>query len=138
MAAVRIEGAIFTSRDSSRRDSSKASRGTDLLLEDVDELDITLGDVFYGVFPRDLVCAPVHERVPKARTAYGEADESRDSRSRRQPLVYLLVVFTPAQDDTADLSAAAPARRADDCFTVLPAIKSLDLPDVRLNSCVLQ
>src|SRR5258708_3532809 len=135
-SAARIEGAIFASRDSSRRDSSKASRGTDLLLEDVDELDITLGDVFYGVFPRDLVCAPVHERVPKARTAYCEADESRDSRSGRQPLVYLLVVFTPAQYDTADLATPAPARRTDDFFAIRPAIKALDLPDVRLNSCV--
>src|SRR5437870_3645592 len=83
------------------------SRGTRLLLEGFHKFEVAAGNVVHGVFPRDLLCSPVYERIPKTCTAHCEADEPRDSRCRRQPLTYPLVVLAAPQDDAADFVAVA-------------------------------
>src|SRR6185436_5752353 len=128
-SAARIDGAIFT---------LSTSCSTGLLLKGIHELAVAASDVVHCVVPRDLLGPPVYERAPKAGTAHGEADKAGDSGSRRQPLVYFLVVLTPAQDDAADFVAATLACDPDDSFAILATIKTLDFPDIRLNARDLQ
>jgi len=92
----------------------------------------------HRIFPRDLLCSPVYERIPKTRTTYCEANKSWDPGCRRQPLTYFLVVLAAPQDDTADFVAVATASGGDDFLTVLSTVKSLDLPNVWFNSLILQ
>src|SRR2546427_12074258 len=102
-------------------------------LEEVHELLVAPRDLRHGRLPRRLLRPPGHERIPEHRPAHGEADESRDSGGRRQPVAHLLGVLASAQDDAAHRVATTPARGGDDPLTVLVPVKSLDLPDVGLD-----
>src|SRR5215471_10262410 len=84
-SAARIEGAIF---------ASSALCGTELLLKGIYEFAVVAGNIFHCIIPCGPLCTPLYKRVPKARAAYGETDESWDPGSRRQPLVYLMA-FSP-------------------------------------------
>src|SRR5690349_21801973 len=83
------DGAIFS-----------PSRGTGVVLEDADELAVATRNFVHRLLSRDLVCPPAYERIPKASTAYREADEPRNLRCYCQPLVYFLVVLAAPKDDT--------------------------------------
>src|SRR5258708_4590208 len=95
------------------------SCGTHVLLEDIDELGISTGDILYRILSRDLLCAQIHQRGPETRTADGEAGESAYSRRASQPLPHLLIVFASAEDDAADSVAPAATSRADQFFAIL-------------------
>src|SRR5262245_4020448 len=68
---------------------------------------------------RDLVRSEVDERIPEGGPADREAGEPGNCRSHRQPLPYVLVVLTAAQDDAADLVAAGTASCGDNLWAVL-------------------
>src|ERR1700730_5219172 len=105
-SAARIDGAIFppslcvsrpppfsssaTYRFKRTLEGKITSRGTGRLLENFHKLAVAAGNVVYRLFPRDFLRSPVYERIPKTRAPHREADEPRNSRCRRQPLVYFL------------------------------------------------
>src|SRR5215469_3717477 len=86
----------------------------------------------------DSVCTPVHQWLPEAGAAYREADEAGYSRGSGQPELHFVIVLAPSQDDAADFIPAILARRRHNPFTILAGIKSLDFPDVWLDTRGLQ
>src|SRR5438034_1876111 len=83
--------------------SPSSSCGTDFFFfKDVHKLPVAAGDLGHSVLPRDLLGAPVNERLPEVRPAHSEADEPRDTGRRRQPFAHLFVVLAAAQNDAAD------------------------------------
>ena len=82
--------------------------------------------------------AVIHERVPEGGPADREADESGNARGGREPLPHLLVVLAAAQDNAAHLVAARAAGRGHDLLAIFLLIDAFDLPDVGLDSRVLQ
>ena len=88
-------------------------------LEDIDPLAVVAGDLADGGLAGLAALLPFGQRLPEGGAADGEADEARDGRGGREPVADLLVVFAPAQDDAADLVAAAALRGRDDLRRVL-------------------
>src|SRR3989442_937281 len=107
-------------------------------VEGVYELLVAARDLCHCLLARRLLGPPGNERIPEHGPAHGEADESRDSGGRRQPVAHLLGILASAQDDAAHLVATAPARGGDDPLAVLVPVESLDLPDVGLDLRVLK
>src|SRR6266496_3530170 len=108
------------------------------LVKNVHKLAIAVGDLSDRVLASDFLCPHVNQRIPETGTAYGKTDETLDSCRDRQPLTHLLIVLSAAENDTADIVASATPGNSYHCFAVFPAIKSLDLPNVRLDLCVLE
>jgi hypothetical protein len=52
--------------------------------------------------------------------------------------VNLLIVFTATQDDTSNFVPAIPTRSDHDFLAIFAPVEPLDLPDVRLNSGILE
>src|SRR5207302_1511178 len=105
-------------------------------LEGIDELLVAARDLGHGFLPRRLPGSPRHERIPEHGPAHREADESRDSRGRRQPVAHLPGILAAAQDDAAHVVATAAARSGDDRLAILVLVESLVLPDVVLDLLV--
>jgi hypothetical protein len=108
------------------------------LLENADPFAVTARDLGHRRLTRRLLGPPIDERVPEGRTADGKADEARHRRCNPQPFADLGVVLAAAQDDAADLVAAAAPRHRHYLHAVLAAVESLDLPDVGLDADLLQ
>src|SRR5271170_7062463 len=89
-SAARIDGAILAFV------SSDASCGTGVFLERIHKLLVAVRNLLDRVFPGDLFCPPIHQRIPETRAADRETNEPGDAGRRRQPLVHLLVVLAPA------------------------------------------
>src|SRR5258708_9315355 len=106
-------------------------------LEDVHKVPVSSRDLRDCVFARGLLVAPSDERLREVCPADGEADVPGDARGRRQPLTHLLVVFTSSEDDARDPGPPAAPRDGDDLLTVLAHIEPFDLPDVRVDPCIL-
>src|SRR6266478_10088137 len=126
---ARIEGASRT--------RSLQSGGTGLL-EDVHELPISAGDLGDGLLSGRLFAPPADQWLPEVGAADREPDEARDSGGGHQPLAHLLLVLAPAEDDAADAVPAVAARGGDDPLAVLATVEPFDLPDVRLDSGILE
>src|SRR6266496_2281141 len=108
------------------------------LVKNVHKLAIAAGDLSDRILASDFLRSHVNQRIPETGPPDGEADETLDCRRSRQPLAYLLIVLSAAEDDAADIVASATPGDSYYLFAVFPAIKSLDLPDVRLDLRVLE
>src|SRR6266403_342779 len=127
-SAARIEGA-------SRTRSLRSGTG---FLEDVHELVVPAGDLGDGLLSGRLFAPPADQWLPEVGAADREPDEARDSGGGHQPLAHLLLVLAPAEDDAADAVPAVAARGGDDPLAVLATVEPFDLPDVRLDSGILE
>src|SRR6266496_2350299 len=108
------------------------------LVKNVHKLAIAAGDLSDRILASDFLRSHVNQRIPETGPPDGEADETLDCRRSPQPLAHLLIVLSPAKDDAADVLTPAAASNGYNLFAVLLAIKSLDLPDVRLDLGVLE
>src|SRR5690349_16067398 len=105
--------------------------------EDIHELAIALRHRLDGLFPRDLLGAPVDQRLPEHGAAHGETDEARHGGRGRQPLMHLIVVLAAAEDDAADLVAPAAPRGRHHLLAILAPVEPFDLPEIRLDARIL-
>src|SRR5437016_1659274 len=108
------------------------------ILKNIHKFQVTSGNLRDSCIARDLLRPQANERPPETSPAHCKADETRHGGGRSQPLAHLLVVFSPAQDDATDFVASTPTRSRNHLLAVLPAVESLDLPDVRLNLRILK
>src|SRR5215510_3357154 len=108
------------------------------LVENVDEFLIAPRDLGDGRFASDLTGMPVHQRLPEDGAADCEANESRNRRCGFKPLMDFLVVFTSTQNDAADLVPAAASGGRHDLLAVFAVVEPFDLPQIRLDTGVLQ
>src|SRR5438552_3908510 len=108
------------------------------LLKQIYPLAIVGCDPGDRLLARELLAAEIDARIPKGGAADGEPNEAGDRCRRGQPLTHLLVVLAAPQDDAADVGTPAALGRRDHLDAVLLAIQALDLPDVGLNSHVLE
>src|SRR4029077_4303306 len=106
--------------------------------ENIDEFSIALGHLIDRLFPRDLLGAPIDQRLPEDRTAYGEADQARPRGGGGQPLMHLGVVLAAAEDDAADLVAPAATRRSHHLLAILAPVEAFDLPEIGFDAGVLE
>src|SRR5271165_7114312 len=109
-----------------------------LSFENLDELLITTRNLSHRRIAGDLLAAPVDQWIPEAGPADGKADEARHACRGREPFADFAVIFAASQDDAADLNAPTAAGRSHYFFAVFRAVKSFDLPHVRLDPSVLQ
>src|SRR5499427_4159737 len=106
--------------------------------ENADVLLVASRNLGDGRLPGELAGTPINHRLPEGGPSDCEANESGNRRCDFQPLVDLLVVCTSAQNDAADfVPAAAPGSRHD-LLAVFAAVEPFDLPQVRLNTGLLQ
>src|SRR5256885_1328707 len=117
---------------------SRSSGLTAGILKNIHKFQVTSGNLRDSCIARDLLRPQANERPPETSPAHCKADETRHGGGRSQPLAHLLVVFSPAQDDATDFVASTPTRSRNHLLAVLPAVESLDLPDVRLNLRILK
>src|SRR5215469_16529697 len=96
-----------------------------MLLEDLDPLLVAPGDPGYRLVAGGLLRSPVHQGLPKAGSAHGEADEPGYRSCHREPLAHLLVVLPSTEDDAADFIAAIPSSCSYNPFTVFAAVNPL-------------
>src|SRR5260221_6006141 len=106
-------------------------------LVDGDEAKVVLGDLARAGGALDLAVDICLERVPPDRAPDREADVAVDGRRRAQPAVDLAVVGAPPEHHAGDAVAAARAGLRDEHLAVGALVDTLDLPDVRLDSSVL-
>src|SRR5919106_4599980 len=108
------------------------------LLEKIHELSIAPRDLGESLLPRRLLGPPGDQRVPEIGAADREADEARHLRRDLEPLPHFPVVLAAAENDAADLVAAARPRRRHDRLAILAAIETFDFPQIRIDAGVLE
>ena len=108
------------------------------MFKDFDELPVAPGNFRHSGFARSFFGKNVNERIPKNRSADGEADEPFNASRRRQPLAHSLIVFSTSKNDASNFVPPAAMCCGHDLFAVSMTIESLDLPDIGLNARVLQ
>src|SRR5262249_51986779 len=86
----------------------------------------------------DFSRAPGEERFPEYRAANGKADEAGYTGCHGEPLMNVLLILTPAEDNTANGTAAIPSGRGHNLLAVFTGIEPLDFPNVRLYAGVLE
>src|SRR5205807_7915700 len=84
---------------------ARAPSGDLLVLVDLDEMQVVVGDLRRRGLAVKLLVQEALERVPPDRTADGEADEALHRRRRPQPLLHLVGGGAASQQDAGDALA---------------------------------
>ena len=110
----------------------------DRVLEDTRPFTEASSDSSHRGFPRDFVSAPRRHGLQPCRPADRETDEAMDTRRYVDPAQHRLLVRAAAEDDAADPRTSIALRRIDGLLAILVTIEPLDLPDIRLDACILE
>ena len=102
-----------------------------------DPLAVATGDFGDGRFAGDLAGTHVDQGIPEGRSAHGEADEAGNASGDLEPFTYFHVVFTTAEDNRANLVAAAPMSGVNHLLQS-SACRALRSSDVGLDTGILE
>src|SRR5262245_52047843 len=106
--------------------------------ENIHPLPVTPGDLGDRSLPRALFFFPGKQRLPKGCSSDREADEAWHAGGRSEPDMDMLLVLTPAENDAAHVAAPVSAGGFSHACAILATVQSLDLPDVRFDTRLLE
>lgn len=87
---------------------------------------------------RHPACLVVRGGVPEGRASHREPDEAGHRHGGFEPAHDPGFIGAAAEHDAADMAPPITARHFDDPLAILPAIESFNLPDIRIDTGVLQ
>ena len=135
--AQKVGSRNITRGDRRHLAGAKAARKA-RILKDVNPLTQAPSDLRYGLGARHCLRAVSGHRIPEACASNGEADETIDFRGSGQPAAHFGRISATAQHDTANRAAAVVPGGFDNAFAIIVAAHTLDLPDVGLDTRLLQ